>query len=121
MAFKLLQNNFQKEFKKERFMKAVFISFYQAFYDEVLEVLNKHNIRGFTSWTDVYGRGSDQGEPHYGSHAWPTINSAMICFISDEKVKPLLKDIHLLDLSAPKQGIRAFVLAAEEMTDQDFK
>lgn len=100
-------------------MKAVFISFYQAFYEEVIEVLNKNNIRGFTSWTDVVGRGSDEGEPHYGTHAWPTINSAVITFIADDKVKPLLKDIHSLDLSAHKQGIRAFVLQAEEITDKD--
>ncbi|NLJ82276.1 MAG: hypothetical protein GX330_04025 [Bacteroidales bacterium] len=100
-------------------MKAVFISFYQAFYDEVIEVLDKHQIKGFTSWNEVLGRGSDGGEPHYGTHAWPTINSAIITFIADDKVKPLLKDIHALDLTAPMQGIRAFVLQAEEYTDKD--
>lgn len=100
-------------------MKAVFISFYQAFYEEVLEVLDTLKIRGFTSWTEVHGRGSDDGEPHYGTHAWPTINSAIIAFMEDEKVKPLLKEIHRLDLSAKKQGIRAFVLHAEEITDKN--
>ena len=29
-------------------MKAVFISLYQAFYDEVMEILDKNEIRGFT-------------------------------------------------------------------------
>lgn len=101
-------------------MKAVFISFYQAFYDEVLEVLDKQNIRGFTSWTEVFGRGSDDGEPHYGTHAWPTVNSAIIAFMEDDKIRPLLQAIHKLDLSAKKQGIRAFVLNAEEITDKNF-
>ena len=58
-------------------MKAVFISFYQAFYDEVIEVLDKLDIRGFTSWTNVLGRGSNDGDPHYGTHAWPDRKSVV--------------------------------------------
>jgi nitrogen regulatory protein PII len=100
-------------------MKAVFISLYQAFYDEVMEILDKNEIRGFTFWNEVQGRGSHDGEPHYGTHAWPTLNSAVLAFVPDEKVKPLLHDIHELDVSAPQQGLRAFVLNAEEVTDKD--
>ncbi len=88
-------------------MKAVFISLYQAFYDEVMEILDKNEIRGFTFWNEV------------GTHAWPTLNSAVLAFVPDEKVKPLLHDIHELDVSAPQQGLRAFVLNAEEVTDKD--
>jgi nitrogen regulatory protein PII len=99
-------------------MKAVFISLYQAFYEEVMEILDKNEIRGFTFWNEVQGRGNDDGEPHYGTHAWPTLNSAILAFMPDEKVAPLLHDIHELDLSAEQQGIRAFVLNAEEMTDK---
>ncbi len=94
-------------------MKAVFISFYQAFYDEVIEILDKLEIRGFTFWEEVQGRGSKTGEPHYGTHAWPTLNSAMLIFLPDDKVEPLLKEIHLLDESALQQGIHAFVMPAE--------
>lgn len=96
-------------------MKAVFISFYQAFYEEVIAILDKEEIRGFTFWETVQGRGSNTGDPHYGTHAWPTLNSALITFIPDEKVKPLLNAIHKLDLSAEQQGIRAFVLTTEEI------
>lgn len=99
-------------------MKAVFISLYQAFYDEVVEILDKNEIRGFTAWNEVTGRGSDDGEPHYGTHTWPTLNSAILTFVPDEKVHALLKDIHELDLSAEQQGIRAFVWNADEMTDK---
>lgn len=99
-------------------MKAVFMSFYQAFYDEVMEILDKQEIRGFTFWNEVQGRGNEDGEPHYGTHAWPTLNSAMLMFIPDEKVQPLIQAIHELDLTAEQQGIRAFVLNAEELTDK---
>lgn len=100
-------------------MKAVFAAFYQAFYDEVIDVLDKNDIRGFTFWNDVQGRGSQDGEPHYGSHAWPAQNSALLAFMPDEKVKPLIEDLHRLDLSAEQQGLRVFVLNAEEMTDKN--
>ena len=99
-------------------MKAVFISLDQAFYEEVMEILDKNESRGFTYWNEVQGRGTDDGEPHYGTHAWPTLNSAILAFMPDEKVAPLLRDLHALDLSAEQQGLRAFVLNAEEVTDK---
>ena len=99
-------------------MKAVFLSFYQAFYEEVVQLMDQHGIKGFTAWESVTGRGSDDGEPHYGTHAWPTVNSAILTIMEDEKVKPFLQSIHELDGTAPKQGIRAFVLSAEEYNDK---
>lgn len=97
-------------------MKAVFISFYKAFYAEMIEVLDKLEIRGFTFWEEVQGRGSETGEPHYGTHAWPTLNSALIAIIPDEKVDSLLQAVRELDATAPQQGIRAFVLPVEKMS-----
>ena len=103
-------------------MKAVFLSFYQAFYEDVVHVMDNQGIKGFTAWDSVTGRGSDDGEPHYGTHAWPTINSAILAFMEDAKVPEFLKAIHQLDLSAAQQGIRAFVLSAETYTDKsDFE
>ena len=96
-------------------MKAVFITFYKAFYDEVINMLDQLEIRGFTFWEEVQGRGSETGEPHYGTHAWPTLNSAIITIIPDEKVDALLDAVRQLDATAPQQGIRAFVLPVERM------
>lgn len=95
-------------------MKAIFVSFYQAFYDEVLAALEKNNVQGFTYWEEVKGKGSRDGEPHIGSHAWPTLNSALITFVPDQAVDGILRSLKELDESAPKQGLRAFVLDAEE-------
>ena len=95
-------------------MKAVFISYYQAFHEEVLEILDRLEIRGFTFWNEVQGRGSFDGEPHYGSHTWPTLNSAMLSFVEDDKVDVLLEEIRQLDLTAPQQGMRAFVMPVEK-------
>ena len=91
-------------------MKAVFISFNQSFFESIITILDKQNIRGYSSWNGmVRGRGSKTGVPHYGSHAWPTMNSAILTIIEEEKVDKLLKTLHALDKSVEAQGLRAFV------------
>ena len=75
-------------------MKAIFISFNQAYYEMILSIMDRNNIRGFTYWEEVQGRGSKNGEPHYGSHAWPTLNSAILAMVPDEKVDPFLDLLH---------------------------
>ncbi len=96
-------------------MKAVLIIFDQAHYSQIERDLSKLNIRGFSSWKEVFGRGSNNGEPHYGSHAWPSVNNAIITIVEDEKVKLLLKYLKELDNMYDQLGLRAFVLNVEDM------
>jgi nitrogen regulatory protein PII len=95
-------------------MKSVFISFDQAYYEQVLHILNYNHLRGFTRWDNVQGRGSQTGEPHYGTHAWPSLNSAILTVVPDDKVKPLLEDLKALDATSKLMGLRAFVWNIEE-------
>ena len=95
-------------------MKAIFISFNQAYYEMILSIKDRNNIRGFTYWEEVQGRGSKNGEPHYGSHAWPTLNSAILAMVPDEKVDPFLDLLHKMDLQTEAQGLRAFVWNIEK-------
>ena len=67
-------------------MKSVFIPYNQAYKERILDILERMNIRGFTLWDNVQGKGSRTGEPHYGSHAWPTLNAAILTVVPDEKV-----------------------------------
>jgi nitrogen regulatory protein PII len=96
-------------------MKSIFITFDQAYYEQIMSILRGNNIRGFTSWTEVQGKGSKTGEPHFGTHAWPTLNSAIITIVEDEKVKPVLKDLKALDQTSKLMGLRAFVWHIEDM------
>lgn len=95
-------------------MKAIFISFNQAYYEMILSIMDRSNIRGFTYWEEVQGRGSKNGEPHYGSHAWPTLNSSILAMVPDEKVDPFLDLLHKMDLQTEAQGLRAFVWNIEK-------
>ncbi|MDR1500479.1 MAG: hypothetical protein LBI58_05810 [Tannerellaceae bacterium] len=94
-------------------MKAVFITFNQAYYDAILSIMDRKAIRGYTYLEDVQGRGSKTGEPHYGTHAWPTKNSAIFVVTEDEKVADFLDLLHRLDLQTEAQGLRAFVWSVE--------
>lgn len=96
-------------------MKAVFISFNQAYFDKIMTILDRQNIRGYTSWNGIVrGRGSKNGDPHYGSHAWPTMNTAILTIIDDAKVDKLLDTLHALDKATEAQGLRAFVWNVEK-------
>ena len=50
-------------------MKTVFIAYDQAHHDNVMEALNDSNVRGYTFFEQVGGRGTKGGDPHLGSHA----------------------------------------------------
>ncbi|MDE5774134.1 MAG: hypothetical protein K2H86_06735 [Muribaculaceae bacterium] len=95
-------------------MKAVFISYDQAHHEAIIEILDKSSCRGFTSFGNVQGRGSKTGEPHYGSHAWPSLASAILTIVEDHRVKPLLERLHALDEERPLLGLRAFVWQIEQ-------
>lgn len=96
-------------------MKSVFIPFNQAYKERIIEILSKHNLRGFTFWESVQGRGTHRGEPHYGSHAWPTMNSAMLVVTPEDKVEALLAALHALDKETESQGLHAYVWNIEAM------
>ena len=95
-------------------MKSILITFDQAYYERIITVLDKLNCRGFTAWKEVQGRGTHTGEPHYGSHAWPSMASAIITIVGDTRVAPLLSTLRSMDEATPKLGLRAFVWPIEQ-------
>ena len=96
-------------------MKSIFISYDQAYHDQILTVLRGNNVRGYTSWEEVHGKGSHTGNPHLGTHAWPTLNSAMLTIVENDRVKGLLNDLKALEATSEMMGLRAFVWNVEDM------
>lgn len=95
-------------------MKSIMITFDQAYNERIVELLDRMNCRGFTRWEQVQGRGSKNGEPHYGSHAWPSMCSAIMTVVDDHKVQPLLDKLHEMDQETEMLGLRAFVWNVEQ-------
>ena len=96
-------------------MKAIFIAYDQAHRDRIVEMLDRLNCRGFTAWEQVTGRGSVDGEPHYGSHAWPSLAGAIVTMVEDHRVLPVLEKLRQFNDERPKLGLRAFVWNIENV------
>ncbi|MEE4198568.1 MAG: PG0541 family transporter-associated protein [Bacteroidales bacterium] len=90
-------------------MKAIFIVYNQAHTEKIEYMLDRLEIKGYTLWENVFGRGSDTGVPHMGTHTWPEINSATLTMVEDDKVEVVLEKIKKLDAINEEVGIRAFV------------
>ena len=95
-------------------MKSVFIAYDQAYQEKILFTLDHFNCRGFSMFPQIQGRGSKTGEPHYGSHAWPSMCSAILTVVRDEQVDPLLEELHRIDKETERLGLRAFVWDVEK-------
>jgi nitrogen regulatory protein PII len=96
-------------------MKSLMIVYNQAHNALIQGALDKCDVRGFTKWNDVEGRGTKDGEPHYGTHAWPSKNMATLAVVEDSKLQELLAELKKINDSAQKQGLRAFVWEAESV------
>ena len=90
-------------------MKAIFISYNQALTDRINKMLDDNGVRGFTRWALTEGRGTNNGEPHYVTHAWPSMNSSILAIVEDEKIPVLLDALRDIDVVTEQQGSRAFV------------
>ncbi len=89
-------------------MKAIFISYNQALNERVMDVLDRQHARGFTKWELSLGRGSVDGEPHYATHAWPSMNSSILTIVPANKVASIMEALRKIDEAAPQHGLRAF-------------
>lgn len=96
-------------------MKAIFIVYNQAHTEKVEYMFEKLNIRGFTRWTDLTGRGSKDGNPHMNTHTWPEQNTARMTIVEDEIVESVLESVKRMDEINKDVGIRAFAWNIEAM------
>ena len=95
-------------------MKAIFISYGQAYDQEIVQILEEAGQRGFTRWEDIGGRGTETGIPHYGNHTWPSMNNAVLTIVEDSKVEPILEKLRRKDEQFKDLGLRAFVWNIEQ-------
>ena len=95
-------------------MKALFIVYNQAYNQEIVEILEQFGQRGYTVWSEIGGRGSVDGEPHLGSHAWPTQNHALLSVMDDSLASKVMQKLREVDASSPALGLRAYTLGVED-------
>lgn len=96
-------------------LKSVMIVYNQANTERVEFLLDELGVRGFTFFENVQGRGSVDGDPRRGTHAWPEMNSAMLCVVDESMVEPLLEGVQKLDARNKEVGVKAFSWSIEQM------
>ena len=95
-------------------MKAIFVAYNQAYNQEIVELFEQMGQRGYTAWEEIGGRGSVDGEPHLGNHAWPTQNHALLTVLEDSLAPKVMAALRETDAANVKLGLRAYVLPVEE-------
>ena len=85
------------------------IIYNQAHTEKVEYLMDKLGIKGYSLWENVQGRGSENGVPHLGTHAWPEINKSVLAIVDDGLVDTVLANIKKIDEVNTEVGIRAFV------------
>jgi hypothetical protein len=95
-------------------MKSVFVVYNQALSEQVLEAVKRVGVRGYTQWQGIFGTGSQGGEPHMGSHTWPSVNMAMLIMTTDELCVELKLALRAVDAQSPQQGLRVFSWTVDE-------
>ena len=94
-------------------MLLMFIVYSNAVDDEIVEII-KNNSDGYTKFTGVQGEG--HGEPHLGTHIWPSINNCIMTAIDNSKEKNITNAAKALKEKFPGIGIQIFITNLKKIT-----
>jgi len=95
-------------------MKSALVFFNKSVTEQMFYILEKLDIKGFTYWDTVYGKG-EFGEPRMGTHTWPEENSAIFVANEPDKIDKLAEALKFLDETNPEIGIKMFSWPVEKL------
>lgn len=90
----------------------MFIVYDNAVDEEIVEIVKK-NADGYTKFLGVQGEG--HGEPHLGSHIWPSINNCMMVAIENNREKNIIEATKKLEEQFPGIGIKVFTTSLRKV------
>ena len=91
------------------------ICYNEALDNEVIELLDKADVAGYTKWTKVLGKGKTSG-PHLASHVWPKANNVLFTALPDENAVRVLEDIRKMKREVGAEGLKAFMWQIDSVT-----
>ncbi len=95
--------------------KMVMISYNEAIDTEVMGVLADCGLYNYTKILGAFGRGSTSGT-HLGNDIWPGRNNILYIACPEKEAQQLLVLVKELRKKLGREGVKAFVLPAEEIT-----
>jgi len=96
-------------------LKMVIIAYNEAIDLEVMEMMEKCNLKNYTKVMGVFGRGEISGT-HLGNDIWPGRNNLLYVATPENAAKQLASAVKELRVKLGKEGIKAFILPVEEIT-----
>lgn len=96
-------------------MKLVMICYNEAIDDGVIELLNEANVKSYTKWTKVLGKGEASG-PHLLSHIWPKANNVIATVLSEEVAAVIFENVRQLRKTLGAEGLKAFMWEIDDIT-----
>jgi len=95
-------------------MKMLLILCSSSRLDEVRELIDEHEVQGYSEIADI--RGSGETGKHMGTRAWPGTSCMIFAAVESEKAEELIGAVEALCTScAPDEGMRVMVLPVERM------
>jgi nitrogen regulatory protein PII len=95
-------------------MKMFLIMYEYAIDDDVIAVIKKTGITGYTKWSKVQGAGPETG-PKLNSRFWPGENDVLVVVVDDKDVVKVKEMVLNLRREYPRSGVRCFIVPVEEM------
>ena len=96
-------------------MKLVLICYNEAIDEEVVELLEHTNVKGYTKWTKVLGNGETSG-PHLYSHVWPKANNVLATIVSEDIAAMVFENVRRMREKLASEGIKAFMWQIDDIT-----
>jgi hypothetical protein len=91
-------------------MQALWIVYDIVLDTEILSLLKKHAVAGYTRWPRLTGTGPQSG-PRLDDHVWPGANAAVLAVLPDDAVSALFPPLQSLrDEVGHQTGLYAFTV-----------
>ena len=96
-------------------MKMVMVTYNEAVDDEVMEVVNGCGAKNYSMIRRTYGKGTSS-KTHMGNDVWPGLNNILYVACEDAQADQIVIGINNLRTSLGKEGVKAFVMPLEQIT-----
>lgn len=81
----------------------------------IMEYLEDTEIRHYTRWHQVQGRGSNS-DPHFDDHVWPGTNNVLAIAGTMKEKEIVFRIVSVVKQKLPGEGIKAISLPIEDLT-----
>ncbi len=95
-------------------MELMLIIYDVDFDDDIMNIINYSEIKGFSKWDRVLGRGKSS-DPKMDNSVWPGFNASILVAMDEEAQKPFLESLRSLSRELGEKGLKVFMWPVREV------